>query len=60
MKHTVIRTAAVAALLIAGTAARAQMPANAPYITDPQNVYVEDDTSQGIANLNMVLCVMDP
>lgn len=58
MKHTVIRTVALSALLLAGTAARAQIPANASYITDPQNVYVEDDTSQGIANLNMVLCVI--
>ncbi len=30
-----------------------------PYALDPQNVYVQDATSDGIANLNMVLCIMD-
>src|SRR5579863_4326057 len=58
MKHTLIGTAAISALLIAGTTVQAQMPADAPYNTDPQNLYVQDDTSQGIANLNMVLCVI--
>src|ERR1700728_2660270 len=58
MKRTVIEIAVAAAVLIAGTSAQAQIPANAPYYTDPQNIYVEDDTSQGIANLNMVLCVI--
>ena len=58
MKHTLIATAAISALLIAGTTVQAQMPADAPYNTDPQNLYVQDDTSQGIANLNMVLCVI--
>jgi hypothetical protein len=38
-------------------------PANSPYVTDPQNIYVQDATAQGIGSLNMVLCViggMDP
>ena len=30
-----------------------------PYMTDPQNSYVQDATSDGISNLNMVLCIMD-
>src|SRR5258708_30853298 len=49
--------AALAAATLAGTAAQA-IPSTAPYVTDPQNVYVQDDTSQGIGNLNLVLCVI--
>jgi hypothetical protein len=63
MKTTLLVRAALSALLLAGAVARAQMPATAPYLTDPQNLYVQDDTSQGISSLNMVLCVigsMDP
>ena len=33
--------------------------ATSPYTTDPQNSYVQDATSEGISNLNMVLCIMD-
>ena len=33
--------------------------ATSPYVTDPQNSYVQDATSDGISNLNMVLCIMD-
>jgi hypothetical protein len=58
MNRTVLRSAVATALLIVGTTAQAQIPANSAYNTDPQNIYVEDDTSQGIANLNMVLCVI--
>jgi hypothetical protein len=53
-----IHSAALAAVALAGTAAQAQIPLTAPYFTDPQNIYVQDDTSQGIGNLNMVLCVI--
>lgn len=38
-------------------------PSTSPYVTDPQNLYVQDATAQGIGSLNMVLCVigsMDP
>ncbi len=38
-------------------------PATSPYATDPQNAHVRDATSNGIASLNLVLCVlhsMDP
>jgi hypothetical protein len=58
-----LRHAALAGAVCAGATAQAQIPSTAPYYTDPQNVYVQDDTSQGIASLNMVLCVvggMDP
>ena len=53
-----IRSAALTAVALAGAAAQAQIPSTAPYVTDPQNVYVQDDTSQGIGNLNLVLCVI--
>jgi len=63
MNSNLVRKSAVAAALLAGVAAQAQIPSTAPYYTDPQNEYVQDDTSQGISSLNMVLCVigsMDP
>jgi hypothetical protein len=43
--------------------AAAAAPSTSPYITDLQNIYVQDETAQGIGSLNMVLCVigsMDP
>jgi hypothetical protein len=58
MNQSYLQTAAATAMLIAGVATAAQIPANSAYNTDPQDVYVQDDTSQGIANLNMVLCVI--
>jgi hypothetical protein len=63
MKSDIVRSAALAATLLASTVAQAQMPSTAPYLTDLQNLYVQDDTSQGISSMNMVLCVigsMDP
>ncbi len=39
-------------------AVQAQIPADSAYYTDVQNEYVQDDTSEGIGNLNMVLCVI--
>lgn len=63
MNSNIVRKSAAAAALLAGAAAQAQIPSTAPYYTDPQNEYVQDDTSQGISSLNMVLCVigsMDP
>lgn len=50
--------AAVAAALLGGTVAEAAPPANSPYVTDAQNLYVQDETAQGIGSLNMVLCVI--
>jgi len=41
-----------------GGSAWSQIPATAPYNTDPQNEYVQDQTSDGISNLNMVLCIV--
>lgn len=40
-------------------AAHAAMPADAPYLTDHQNLWVQDQTSDGISSLNMVLCVVN-
>jgi len=34
-------------------------PATSPYATDVANVYVQDATSDGIATVNMVLCIMN-
>jgi hypothetical protein len=45
-------------LLATSTAVEADIAPTSAYVTDPQNEYVQDDTSQGIANLNMVLCVL--
>lgn len=50
-------------LALASLSAHASISSTAPYVTDPQNLHVQDETSDGIANLNMVLCVvgaMDP
>jgi hypothetical protein len=58
MIHRTSGSALAAVLLMTGLSAQAQTPANSPYNTDPQNFYVQDDTSQGIGNLNMVLCVV--
>jgi hypothetical protein len=47
---------------VAGPLAAAP-PSTSPYVTDPQNLSVQDETAEGIGSLNMVLCVigaMDP
>jgi len=56
--RTVTRIAGLACVLVLAAPAWAQIPATAPYNTDPQNEYVQDQTSDGIANLNMVLCIV--
>ena len=51
------------ALGTASGLAVAAPPSTSPYVTDPQNLYVQDETAQGIGSLNLVLCVigsMDP
>lgn len=40
-------------------AAQATPSADSPYATDPQNSYVQDQTSEGLSNLNTVLCIMN-
>ncbi len=49
-------------LLVVGAvplSALATPSATSPYVTDVQNSYVQDATSDGISNLNMVLCIMN-
>jgi hypothetical protein len=58
MDHAFLRAAALSVALLTGGTALAQIPSTSAYITDHQNEYVQDDTSQGIENLNMVLCVI--
>jgi hypothetical protein len=58
MNQTFLRAGILFAALMTSTATRAQIPSTSAYVTDPQDEYVQDDTSQGIANLNMVLCVI--
>ena len=41
MNRTLIQSAAAAAMLIAATAAQGQIPATAPYYTDPQNSLID-------------------
>jgi hypothetical protein len=58
MSQTFLRVSLLSAALMTSTASRAQIPSTSPYVTDVQNEYVQDDTSQGIGNLNMILCVI--
>ena len=43
---------------IASNMTYAAIPADSAYVTDAQNIYVQDQTSDGIASLNMVLCIV--
>lgn len=47
-----------APLLLAAPAAFAVPPSNSPYMTDRQNSHVEDATSEGIGQVNMIMCIM--
>jgi hypothetical protein len=58
MNQAFLRAAALSVALIANAVVRAEIPSTSAYVTDHQDEYVQDDTSQGIANLNMVLCVI--
>jgi hypothetical protein len=55
MKRTTL--GALATFAIAAPAFAAP-PANSPYSTDAQNSYVEDATSRGIGQVNMITCIM--
>jgi len=64
MKRTTLKKKSLAcsALLALGVAPLSVLAApssTSPYAIDPQNSYVQDATSEGISNLNMVLCIMD-
>ena len=58
MNRIFLPAAALIAACMSCTTLQAQIPATAAYNTDVPNEYVQDDTSQGIGNLNMVLCVI--
>jgi hypothetical protein len=58
MNQVFLRAAALSVALIANASVWAEIPSTSAYVTDHQDEYVQDDTSQGIANLNMVLCVI--
>lgn len=56
MKRTHI--GGLATLAIATAPAFADPPSNSAYATDPQESYVEDATSRGIGQVNMITCIM--
>jgi hypothetical protein len=58
MISTTLVRAALALALIQATAVYADPPSDSPYATDPQNSYVEDATSRGIGQVNMISCIM--
>ncbi|MET0661238.1 MAG: hypothetical protein ABW110_24125 [Steroidobacteraceae bacterium] len=48
----------VLASLVHATLAAAAPSSSSSYVTDPQNSYVEDETSRGIGQVNMITCIM--
>lgn len=63
MKHAYFHHTLIAATccLIASSAfgVTPTPPSTSPYYTDAPNEYVQDATSDGLSNLNMVLCIMN-
>jgi hypothetical protein len=57
MKTTAIGGATLALVLLQSNA-QADPPSTSAYVTDPQNSYVEDATSKGIGQVNMITCIM--
>ena len=55
----ILRKSLIAAMLATPMFAWATPPAGTAYFTDPQNSYVQDETSDGLSQLNMVLCIMN-
>ncbi|HUQ09372.1 MAG TPA: hypothetical protein VM146_03580 [Steroidobacteraceae bacterium] len=58
MKRTTITALGALATFAIAVPAFAVPPANSPYATDAQNSYVEDATSRGIGQVNMITCIM--
>ena len=50
--------AGAAAISLAFATPALALPTTSAYSTDPQSEYVQDDTSDSIASLNMVLCIV--
>jgi hypothetical protein len=63
MKKTSFTLSLMSVALLAGGVipgvALATPPSTSPYATDSQNVHVQDATSEGVNQLNMVLCIMN-
>ena len=57
MNRTIIRAMVTLALTQTGLAL-ADPPSTSAYATDPQNSHVEDATSRGINQVNMITCIM--
>jgi hypothetical protein len=57
MKTSLTRVS-LALALVQSAIALADPPANSPYVTDGQNSHVEDATSRGIGQVNMITCIM--
>ncbi len=59
MKKSILhQIALLISALTLSASAWATPSATSPYVTDPQNEYVQDATSDAIGSLNMVLCIM--
>ena len=55
----ILRKSMVVAIMATPMFAWATLPTDSAYATDPQNSYVQDQTSDGLSQLNMVMCIMD-
>ncbi len=53
-----VRASLASSLVLAFAPAHAAPPASSPYVTDAQHSYVEDATSEGIGQVNMITCIM--
>jgi hypothetical protein len=58
MKIRLLSRASLALALMHSSFALADPPTNSAYATDAQNSHVEDATSRGIGQVNMIACIM--
>jgi hypothetical protein len=58
VKSPSLSRATLALALLQALSVQADPPANSAYGTDSQNTYVEDATSRGIGQVNMITCIM--
>jgi len=58
MKIRSITRVSLALALVQSSIALADPPATSAYVTDAQNSHVEDATSRGIGQVNMITCIM--
>jgi hypothetical protein len=58
MKTRPFTRVTLALALVHSSIALADPPANSAYVTDAQNSHVEDATSRGIGQVNMITCIM--